>query len=171
MAGAAKIEIVECQRAMTTGTSGHHHWLLSGRQHDGVADRITTGVQKIEINANAVGDEEIVVTRLTAAGVTDARAIADRSETVDTVLRGLVRTDAVVAAFDRSDVLKNDVATISVDIEAVVLEMRGRQIADDEMCVVPTQLDSRRPNGVSDVGLLERLSRLELYEERAASFV
>ena len=75
------------------------------------------------------------------------------------------------ARFDRSDVLKNDVATISVDIEAVVLEMRGRQIADDEMCVVPTQLDSRRPNGVSDVGLLESLSRLEFDEERAASFV
>ena len=76
-----------------------------------------------------------------------------------------------VAAFDRSDVLKNDVPTISVDIEAVVLEMRGRQIADDKMCVVATQLDSRRPNGVSDVGLLKRLPRLEFDEERAASFV
>jgi hypothetical protein len=126
---------------------------------------MAAGVQKIEINAHAVSDEEIVVTRLTTAGVTNACSVSDRSETVDTVLRCLVRTDAVVPAFDCSDVFKNDVATISMNVEAVVLGMRGSQISDDKMRIVAAQLDSRRPDGVSDVGLLERLPRFDFDEE------
>ena len=79
--------------------------------------------------------------------------------------------DAVVAAFNRSNVLKNDVATISMNIEAVVLGMRGRQVADDKMCIVAAKLDSRRADGLSDVGLRKRLPRLQFDEERAASFI
>ena len=122
-------------------------------------------MQKIEINTNAVSDEEIVVTRLTAARVTDASAVADRNETVDTVLRSLVCTDAVVAALDRLNVFKNDVATISMNIEAVVILMRGREVADDKMSIFTTKLHTRRADGESNVGLFERLPWFYFEEE------
>ncbi len=165
MARAAKIKIVDRQRATTTVASRYDHRSLCGRQHHSIANRIATGVQEIEINTNTVRDEDIIVTRFAAPGVADTGPVADRNKTIDTVLRGLVGADAVVAAFNRPDILKNDVATISVNVESIILGVRGRDIADDEMGIVAAKLHASRADREPDVGLLKRFPRLKFDKE------
>src|SRR5437763_1210742 len=64
-------------------------------------------------------------------GVAQAGRVADADEALNAAVRVLVGAEAVVTALDGRDILVHQVALRSVDVEAVVVEVSGRDVAHD----------------------------------------
>ena len=124
-------------------------------------------VEKVEIKADTIGDENMVVTCLCSARIADASAVADADKAIHSILRRFVGTDAIITAFDGLNVFKDAVAAVAMDVEAIVVRMGHSKVLDDEVGIVTTELHSSTTDRIADVSIGEFLSCLD-FEEKAA---
>ena len=96
---------------------------------------------------DAIAYQNAVVVGFTRAGIADARAVSNRDKTADPILSRFVRADPIVTAFDSADVLKDHVTAIAMDVEPVVVGMRGGDVSNDKVRVVASELGAGRSNG------------------------
>lgn len=158
---AVEVHIIHDETAVTRRPSSHDKGVLRRGENDDIAERIAPFIEKEEIETDAIGDEDVAVARLRRSRIADAGGVADTDETIDAVLAGSVRADAVVAALDRPDVFKNHLAAVAMDIEAVIVGMRCGEVANDEVGIFAAELHSSAAHRHGDVCLGEGLTRSE----------
>ena len=79
---------------------------------------------------------DVFVMVFRSVDVADRGGTADGGKVFDKNLAGFVGTDGIVSAFDGSDIFKNDVAAVAVEIVTVIVEVFDDDITDGDVAAV-----------------------------------
>ena len=77
---------------------------------------------------SAFSDEQIFVVGLTCPRIAETGRVPDTDKAVNLTIDVFMSAESVVTAFDRGDVLIDEISLRSVDVEPVVVDVRPRDI-------------------------------------------
>ena len=118
-------------------------------------------VEHEEVEAQAILDPYSSVVGNAVPGVANASRVADRDEAVDHLLTVVMGAESVVATLDRGDVFVADFATLAVDVEAVVMDVRGGHVADQQVRAISGDHHAAGSDGRGNVVVGQRFGRID----------
>lgn len=105
--------------------------MFSARKNQCVLEPITSFIHKKQVHPDIVCDEHMLITGFRSTSVTDAGAVPHADKSIHFIFCCPMGADTIVSTFDGTDVFKAYVFTMVVNVVAIILKMRDRQIFDD----------------------------------------